>query len=100
MRLLISRSKSKYHIWKFTTRKSEIFWILAGEFDAEFVASTGKNSKSNLHYSRDITPKRVTGGGARLRGLTPGQPSFRHTLQRPEQDYSASPIRPETTWRE
>ena len=29
-------------------------------------------SKSNLHYTRGITPKRVTSGGAHLRGLAPG----------------------------
>ena len=28
---------------------------------------------TNLHYTRDITPKRVTGSGARLRGLALGQ---------------------------
>ena len=28
-----------------------------------------KKSKSNLHYTRGITPKRVTSGGARLHGL-------------------------------
>ena len=28
--------------------------------------------RSNLHYTRDITPKRVTSGGAHLRGLAPG----------------------------
>ena len=27
--------------------------------------------KSNLHYTRIITPKRVTSGGAHLRGLAP-----------------------------
>ena len=29
-------------------------------------------SKSNLHYTRRITPKRVTSCGAHLRGLAPG----------------------------
>ena len=29
--------------------------------------------KSNLHYARDITPKRVTSGGIYLRGLVPEQ---------------------------
>ena len=29
--------------------------------------------KSNLHYTRGITQKRVTSGGARLRGLAPAQ---------------------------
>ena len=31
-----------------------------------------QKSKSNLHYTRGITPKRVTSGGAHLRGLAPG----------------------------
>ena len=32
--------------------------------------------KSNLHYSRGITPKRVRSGGMLLRGLAPGQHRF------------------------
>ena len=31
--------------------------------------------KSNLHYNRVITPKRLTSDGAHLRGLAPGQRS-------------------------
>ena len=31
------------------------------------------NKKSNLHYTRGITPKLVTSCGAHLRGLAPGQ---------------------------
>ena len=38
--------------------------------------------KSNLHYTRDITPKHVTSGGIRLRGLAPGQHSSEETSQR------------------
>ena len=34
-----------------------------------------EGSKSILHYSHGITPKRVTSGGAHLRGLAPGQHS-------------------------
>ena len=30
-------------------------------------------SKSNLHYTRGITPKRVTNNGVHLQGLAPGQ---------------------------
>ena len=41
-----------------------------------------KKSKSNLHYTRGITPKRVTSGGAHLRGLAPGQHSSEETSQR------------------
>ena len=39
-------------------------------------------SKSNLHYTRGITPKRVTSGGAHLRGLAPGLHSSEETSQR------------------
>ena len=38
--------------------------------------------KSNLHYTRGITPKRVTSGGAHLRGLAPGLRSSDGTSQR------------------
>ena len=38
--------------------------------------------KSNLHYTRGITPKRVTSSGAHLCGLTPGQHSSKETWQR------------------
>ena len=37
--------------------------------------------KSNLHYTRRITPKRVTSGGAHLRGLAPGQHSSEEASQ-------------------
>ena len=40
------------------------------------------NQKSNLHYTRRITPKRVTSCGAHLRGLAPGQHSSEETSQR------------------
>ena len=36
----------------------------------------------NLHYTRGITPKRVTSSGAHLRGLVPGQRSSEETWQR------------------
>ena len=38
--------------------------------------------KSNLHYTRGITPKRVTSSGAHLRDLAPGQHSSEKTSQR------------------
>ena len=38
--------------------------------------------KSNLHYTRRITPKRVTSCGAHLRGLAPGLHSSEETPQR------------------
>ena len=39
-------------------------------------------SKSNLHFTRGITPKRVTSCGAHLRGLAPGLHSSEETSQR------------------
>ena len=46
-------------------------------------AVDGKSkSKSNLHYTRRITPKRVTSCGAHFRGLAPGQHSSEETSQR------------------
>ena len=41
-----------------------------------------QKSKSNLHYTRRSTPKRVTSSGAHLRGLAPGQHSSEETSQR------------------
>ena len=38
--------------------------------------------KSNLHYTRSITPKRVTSGEAHRRGLAPRQHSSEETSQR------------------
>ena len=40
------------------------------------------NKKSNLYYTRGVTPKRVTIGGIHLRGLAPGQHSSEETSQR------------------
>ena len=37
--------------------------------------------KSNLHHTRDITPKRVTSGGIHLRGSAPGQHSSEDSSQ-------------------
>ena len=38
-------------------------------------------SKSDLHYTRDIAPKRVTCDGAHLRSLAPGKRSSEETSQ-------------------
>ena len=38
--------------------------------------------KSNFHYTRGITPKRMTSGGVHIRGLVPGQHSSDETSQR------------------
>ena len=38
-----------------------------------------RNKKSNLHYTRDITPKLVSSGGVHLRGLAAGQHSSEET---------------------
>ena len=39
-------------------------------------------TKSNLCYTRGITPNHVTSGGAHLRGLAPGQRSYKKSSQR------------------
>ena len=41
-----------------------------------------KKSKSNLHYTRRTKPKRVTSGGAHLRGSAPELHSSEKTSQR------------------
>ena len=46
------------------------------------VTVQGIKIKSNLHYTRRITPKRVTSCGAHLRGLAPGLHSSEETPQR------------------
>ena len=48
--------------------------------------------KSNLHYTRRITPKRVMSCGAHLRGLAPGQHSSEETSQWWRVDGDAVPI--------
>ena len=46
------------------------------------ILNSSKIKKSNLCYTRGITPKRVTSGGAHLRGLAPGLRSPEETSQR------------------
>ena len=41
-----------------------------------------KPKKPKSYYTHGITPKRVTSGGAHLRGLAPGQHSSKETLKR------------------
>ena len=41
-----------------------------------------KKNKTTRHYTRSITPKRVTSSGVRLHGLAPGQHSSEETSQR------------------
>ena len=48
----------------------------------ENILDSIKKIKSNLHYTRRITPKRVTSCGAHLRGLAPGLHSSEETSQR------------------
>ena len=48
----------------------------------ELKTTSNQKSKSNLHYTRRITPKRVTSCGAHLRGLAPGLHSSEETSQR------------------
>ena len=49
--------------------------------DVRLIANES-NQKSNLHYTRGITPKRVTSCGAHLRGLAPGLHSSEETSLR------------------
>ena len=44
--------------------------------------SNSNIQKSNLHYTRGITPKCVASGGAHFRGLASGQHSSEKTSQR------------------
>ena len=53
--------------------------------------------KSNLHYTRRITPKRVTSGEAQLRDLEPGQQSSEKTSQRWRVDLTSPGIEPHTS---
>ena len=48
----------------------------------DFQQLAADQAKSNLHYTRSITSKRVTSGGSHLRGLTPGLHSSKETSQR------------------
>ena len=43
------------------------------------VMLSASDVKSNLHYTRRVTPKHVTSGGAHLRGLAPGLHSSEET---------------------
>ena len=62
-----------------------------------------KNKKSNLHYTRGITPKRVTSGGIHLREFAPGLYSSEETSQQrraivdTEYDVNDSGIEPQTS---
>ena len=49
--------------------------------DKTLLSNVKKKKKSNLHYTHGISPKRVTSGGAHLRGLAPGQRSYEETSQ-------------------
>ena len=46
------------------------------------LVKAGNHVKSNLDYTRDIIPKRVTSGGIHLRDLAPGKHSSEETSQR------------------
>ena len=52
------------------------------EFQKEETHYHQRISLQYFHYTRDITPKRVTSGGIHLRGLAPGQHSSEETSQR------------------
>ena len=71
--LLDNKLTWHYHIEKVRTKVIEGIWAIA--------RLKNLKSKSNLHYTRRITPKRVTSCGAHLRGLAPGQHSSEETSQ-------------------
>ena len=55
----------------------------SSKFLVRFMRKTKfKSKKSSLHYTRGITTKPATNGGAHLRGLALGQHSFEETSQR------------------
>ena len=58
---------------------NKIFLVNKDKLPLRFMLS---NKGSNLHYTRRITPKRVTSCGAHLRGLAPGQHSSEEASQR------------------
>ena len=57
-------------------------WLLIAMIYRKTFISNDQLIKSNLHYTRGITPKRATSGGIHLRGLAPGQHSSEETSQR------------------
>ena len=59
-----------------------IVWFLSVNNICVCCAGVKLFKKSNLHYTRRITPKRVTSCGAHFRGLAPGQHSSEETSQR------------------
>ena len=71
---------------QFFTSETKVFETseckLPNDHFGRLTSVTLVKSKSNLHYTRRITPKRVTSGGAHLRGLAPGQHSSEETSQR------------------
>ena len=56
--------------------------LLTCQSRKEKVKFKKKSTQINLHYTRRITPKRVTSSGAHLRGLAPGLYSSEETSQR------------------
>ena len=57
-------------------------WMQMARDRQRFRRRIRSSKKSNLHYTRRITPKRATSGGAHLRGLAPGQHSSEEASQR------------------
>ena len=76
-------------MWEQAIVKGRIHWVFCfSDFEIKFFAyGCGvyvqhlPKLKSNLHYTRDITPKRVTSSGIHLRGLGPGQHSSEETSE-------------------
>ena len=66
------------------TNQNEISKKIANRYKAAMPSKSTllTISESNLHYTRGITPMRVTSSGAHLRGLAPGLLSSEETSQR------------------
>ena len=62
--------------------KDSNHWLFLLMLYRQFQNRTVGTSKSNLHYSRGITPENVTSAGAHLRNLAPGPHCFEKTWPR------------------
>ena len=62
--------------------KSNLVLLVVGLLIKKKNLKAHQDIKSNLHYARGITPRRVTNGGAHFSSLAPGQNSSQETFQR------------------
>ena len=85
----ISKAFSEICLYSFPTAIQNSSRVISRNFNRSVLSFSSSRKfslinqiKSNLHYTRGITPKRVTSGGAHLRGLAPGLHSSEETSQR------------------